>query len=185
MTALDDLDPALLDAPSAELAARLRAGRPVDAAAVCGWQYDGISLGLPAWIERLTWKKFAKAFHRDADGALRGWNLRCHQDGLDAPWRPRVHRSVPVTFGHFALTTVDDRYPAPAGTLLLDYGRGGNRRGDPVARLRDPVVALDDAGDRLLGCSLVEVAGRLIATPSYFVLRRGPRVGHVPTPPRR
>ena len=49
----------------------------------------GISLGLPAWVERLSWKKFAKAFHRDPrTQRLRGWNVRIEQGALQRA-RPR------------------------------------------------------------------------------------------------
>ncbi len=47
-----------------ELAAVMASGRRFDPDAVAGWIYRGTSLGLPALVERLTWVKFAKAFHR-------------------------------------------------------------------------------------------------------------------------
>ncbi len=166
----------LLRASGAELAQALAGGRPLAAATVAGWTYHGTSLGLPAWLERLTWKTFAKAFVREPDGTVRGWNVRCEQD--DPPtWRPRTRGGRPVTFGHFQVLATGDH-------LLLDYGRGGNRRGDPTAAVRDPLVALDAEGHRLLGRSLLAIAGRQVKTPSYFVLERGAPVEHVATPPR-
>jgi hypothetical protein len=133
----------------------MRAGGRVDPATLDGWVYRGISLGLPRWVERLTWTKFAKAFARDHAGVLRGWNVRCEQDGLDRPWRAKRRRGADVTFGPFVV--VD----GPDG-VVLDYGA-----------LRDPLVTLDD-GDVpvLLGRSLITIAGRTIGTPSYFVLAR-------------
>jgi len=163
-----------------DLAVQMKSGLPVAAAQILGWQYRGTSLGLPSWIERLTWKTFIKVFHRDDGGRARGWNVRCHQP----EGRPKVERGVPVTFGHFAIVDAADRYPVAPGALLLDYGAGGNRRLDVTARLRDPVVALDDRGDKLLGCSFLEIAGALVPTPSYFLLERLRPVDHVPYPPR-
>jgi hypothetical protein len=160
-----------------ELTDQMMAGRPVDVDAIVGWQYRGTSLGLPSWIERLTWKTFIKVFHRDADGIHRGWNVRCHQDD----GRPKVKRSVPVTFGHFAIVACPDDYPVPDGALLLDYGAYGI---NATSALRDPLVALDDRGDTLLGCSFVSIAGRKVATPSFFRLERLRRVEHVTYPER-
>jgi hypothetical protein len=149
---------------SRELAAAFAAGHRFDPQAIAGWIYRGTSLGLPAWIERLTWTKFAKAFHRDGD-RLRGWNLRIEDDGLDRPWRPRLRRGRAITFGHFDIVDRD-------GAVVLDYATG---RG--VLRvLRDPLVALDDRADTLLGRSLVQLGRATIPTPSYFLLERGERV---------
>lgn len=165
----------LMRASRAELGRLLASGRAFEPEVLAGWTYRGTSLGLPAWLERLTWKTFAKAFVREADGTLRGWNVRCEQ--VEPPaWRPRRRDGVPVTFGHFVVVR------APG--VVLDYGRGGNRRGDPVGAVRDPLVALDERGERLLGRTLLAIAGRRLPTPSYFLLERGAPVEHVPSPPR-
>lgn len=157
-----------------ELGRTLATGLAFDPATLAGWTYHGTSLGLPGWIERLTWKTFVKAFVREPDGRVRGWNVRCEQ-GDPPTWRPRRKAGVPVTFGHFL---VDGR------SGVLDYSRGGNRRGDPVRAVRDPLVALDDRGDRLLGRTLVAVAGRQVPTPSFFLLERGAPVEHIAMPQR-
>jgi hypothetical protein len=86
-------------ASQADLAALLAGGHPFDPAALAGRVYHGTSLGLPAWIERLTWKRFAKCFARDS---RRGWNQRVV--------RGRLRR-----YGWFDVTTRD-------GTVVLDYG---------------------------------------------------------------
>jgi hypothetical protein len=164
----------LLKASGAELGRLLGGGRAFEPGVLAGWTYHGTSLGLPAWIERLTWKTFAKAFVREPDGTLRGWNVRCEQTEPPA-WRPRRRGGVPVTFGHFEVVR------APG--VVLYYGRGGNRRGDPVGAVRDPLVALDEHGARLLGRTLLAVAGRRLPTPSYFLLERGTPVEHVAPPP--
>lgn len=153
----------LLAASRADLERAMARGHAFDPAALDGVVYRGISLGLPAWVERLTWKKFAKAFRRDADGRLRGWNHRIVQDGLDRPWRPMLKRGRPVTFGRFEVIT-DAR-----GGVVLDY------RGAELAlrTLRDPLVALSaGATELLLGRSLLDVGVTTLGTPSYFVLER-------------
>ncbi len=150
------------------LAEQLRAGGPVALDKILGWQYRGTSLGLPSWVEALTWKTFIKVFHRDALGEDRGWNVRCHQDD----GRPKVVRGVPVTFGHFAVLPCPSGYDVPAGAALLRYHN----------LLRDPLVALDDRCDTLLGCTLLEVGGRIVPTPSYFRLERLRPVDHVVYP---
>ncbi|HTR49956.1 MAG TPA: hypothetical protein VMJ10_04555 [Kofleriaceae bacterium] len=150
-----------------ELAAVMASGHRFDPDAAAGWIYRGTSLGLPALVERLAWVKFAKAFHREPSG-VRGWNLRIEQDALDRPWRPKLRAGRPVTFGAFDV--VDDH----AG-IVLDY-RG--ERG-PLRALRDPLVALDDRADVLFGRSLVAIAGRTFATPSYFLLERDVPVAEV------
>ena len=163
----------LLHASNAELARALATGRRFDPATLAGWTYHGTSLGLPAWIERLTWKTFAKAFVREPDNRLRGWNVRCEQ-ATPPTWRARTRAGVPVTFGHFEVVR-DPR----TNNVLLDYGKGGNGALDPVSAVRDPLVALDERGDFLLGQSLLAIAGRRISTPSYFLLQRGTPVVHV------
>jgi len=144
-----------------ELAGALAAGRHFDPQAIAGWMYRGTSLGLPGWIERLTWTKFAKAFHREPGGQVRGWNVRIEQDGLDRAWRPRMRHGRAITFGRFAVVEA-------AGGIVLDYNveRGAMRV------LRDPLVALDDRADTLLGRSLLQLGPASIPTPSYFLLER-------------
>ena len=157
----------LLAASQGELRALLASGHPIEASRLDDTTYRGISLGLPAWVERLSWKKFTKAFHRDPrDGRLRGWNVRIEQDGLERPWRARVRDGRPWTFGHFAVVAERDR-------LMLDYGAGGNARLDPLGLLRDPLVALHAGSvDLLLGWSYLAVGPAKIPTPSYFLLER-------------
>jgi hypothetical protein len=142
----------LLVASRETLARRLAAGHRFEASELAGLVYRGVSLGLPGWVDRLLWKKFAKAFDRGA----RGWNIRIEDDGLDAPWRPKLERGRPVTFGHF-------RVVGAAGRVELDYGG-----------IRDPLVALDPgSAELLLGRSEIALGGLRVGTPSYFVLQRG------------
>ena len=147
-----------------ELAAMLADARTFDPNQVAGWVYRGTSLGLPALLERLTWIKFAKAFRRDHD-RVRGWNIRIEQDALDLPWRPKLRHGRTITFGRFDVIT-------DLGGIVLDYRADGGA----LRILRDPVVALDDRADTLLGRSLLAVGSRMVGTPSYFLLERDNRL---------
>ncbi|UJR86970.1 hypothetical protein [Sandaracinus amylolyticus] len=171
----------------AEWRALLRDGHPIDPDALAGWSYRGTSLGMPAIVDRVTWKTFQKCFHRDDAGVMRGWNVRLVQDGTTqrgAPSEPqRDRRGEPVTFGHFRVVPARDR-GVPHGFdrgLLLDYGGLSARAIGPLSRLRDPIVALR-AGDAdlLLGWSYLAALGRTIDTPSFFTLEREARTAHVP-----
>jgi hypothetical protein len=147
-----------------ELERIMTTAKPFDRALLAGATYRGISLGLPAWVDRLAWKKFAKCFAPDGK---RGWNMRIEQDALDRPWRPMKRDGAPITFGPFAVTA------EPDGVVVLDYSVG---RG-PLRGLRDPLVALDERADLLLGRSLYAIGGRTIGTPAYFSLERSSEAG--------
>lgn len=166
----------LIDADHRTLRALLASGHPIDPDAIAGWQYRGISLGMPAIIDRLAWKTFVKAFHRDPGAAfVRGWNVRIQQTGLAGPIEPLLRHGTAFTFGHFRV--VDPRgYRMPPGSdrgLLLDYGLGGNATLDPTTRLRDPIVALETgSADLLLGWSYLDLGLGNVPTPSFFTLER-------------
>lgn len=178
----------LLGADRPTLRALLAKGHPVDLDAIAGWQYRGISLGLPAWVDRLAWKTFVKCFYRDEAGApVRGWNVRLRQTGLDGPVEPLVRRGRPFSFGHFVVAD-PAAYRVPPGAargVLLDYARGGNARLDPTSCIRDPVVALRaGSADLLLGWTYVDLGVVRIGTPSFFTLERVARVTEPVAPPR-
>jgi hypothetical protein len=159
------------------LFARLASGFAIDPRALDGATYRGTSLGLPALVDKVAWKTFQKTFHRDpATRELRGWNVRLEQDGVDAPSRPRRGSDGnPITFGHFQVVSAHGRR-VPGGVeqgLLLDYGKGASSPLDPLARLRDPIVAIEaGAVDLLLGWSYLEMGPLRIRTPSFFTLER-------------
>ncbi|MEZ4219346.1 MAG: hypothetical protein R3B13_00365 [Polyangiaceae bacterium] len=163
----------LLHASKRELMELLRSGHDIDPAALHDTEYKGTSLGLPRWVERLTWKKFKKTFHHDPSrNVLRGWNVRLEQNALDEPCVPRLKHGTPVTFGHYQVVS-PAQFRIPEGCdhgLLIHYGLGGNGRLDPMTRVRDPLVALE-AGDTrlLLGWSYVDI-GWCLGTPSFFTL---------------
>ncbi len=166
----------------------MRAGHPIDPAVLDDFESRGVSLGLPEWAERVSWKKFKKVFCRDArTGQLRGWNVRLDQNGLDAPWVPITRLGVPVTFGHFRVEPASNyRLPSPVYQgLVLDYGLGGNRRRDGLGYVRDPVVAVNRGSvDLLLGWTCLELPLGSVATPSFFTLERDCPITHVHLPPR-
>lgn len=147
-----------LEMSGRELRAALDAGHPIDPSALDDSRYRGISLGLPAFVDRLFWKTFEKTFHRDGD-ALRGWNVRLEQTGLDGPIEAMRKGELPKTFGHYTVRE-------GSGRLELVYGA-----------MVDPLVALEE-GDVtwLLGRS--DLLG--IPTPSYFLLERIGELTYVP-----
>ena len=158
-------------------------GHAVDPGDLEGWVYRGTSLGLPGFVERLTWKTFQKTFYRDpVSGRLRGWNVRLEQDGVDAPSRPKLRRGRPVTEWYYEVVPPRG-LSAPRGFdrgLIIDYSLGDNPPG--IMRLiKDPLVALaTGSADELLGVSYLVVAGRTLETPTYFTLERERPIDYVP-----
>jgi hypothetical protein len=167
----------LLKADRADLRTLMDTGYSVDAAALENYTYYGISLGLPRWVERLSWQKFMKTFYRDPEThKLRGWNVRTMDDGMDSPWVAKEKNGHPIVFGHYDVLTSQEA-PLPGGLaqgLLIDYSRGGQGGNGVLNALRDPLVCLK-AGchKQLLGRSYVAIGGRYIPTPSFFLLIRG------------
>lgn len=178
----------LLRADRRTLRDTLARGHRVDADAIAGWRYRGVSLGLPAWVDRLAWKTFAKVFYRDPGSAIvRGWNVRLRQTGIDGPIEPVERNGRPLTFGHFRV--VDPAgYRVPHGAdrgMLLDYSLGGNPALDPTNLVRDPIVALAPGDARLLlGWTYLEVGPLRVGTPSFFTLERTDPVHDAVAPPR-
>ncbi len=173
-----------------ELWKNLCNGADFDLADLAGWQYQGLALGLPRWVERLSWKVFVKAFARDAAG-VHGWNVRMQQGGPQlclpgAEMRPQRRGADPRTFGHYRVVPMA-QWPRklPSGLaktgVMLDYGSGANPALDPMRPMRDPLVALQ-SGDPtcLLGWSYVELGPLRVPTPSYFLLVRWRPVDFVP-----
>ncbi len=157
----------LLKASRTELMRVFSRAQPVRPDAIADYRYRGISLGLPGWVERLTWKKFAKSFARHADGSIRGWNERIVQDGLDAPWRTQLRGGEPWHFGWFGVVPC-----AGSDDCEIDYSVGTHGL-SPLRRLRDPLRSLDEDSHTLLGYSLVDIGlGKRLSTPSWFALYR-------------
>ena len=161
-----------------QLAALLGDGHPIEAAALDDCEYRGVSLGLPAVVERLSWKTFKKVFYRDPQsGHLRGWNQRISQrDGHGGfAYRPLLRRGAPVIFGHFRVITpaTAEAFAGVGCGLLIHYGLGQHSPFDPLSRLRDPLVAVNRGSvSLLLGRSYLDVGFATVATPSFFSLER-------------
>jgi len=170
----------------AQLRARILGGHPVDPGALEGWAYRGTSLGLPRFVEKLTWKTFQKTFWREpASGRLLGWNVRLEQDGLEAPSRPKQKNGAPVTTWHYEVIEPKG-VPMPTGFdrgLIIDYGRARNPLLDTIRVTKDPLVAVEPGNsDLLLGVSYLSLGGLCLETPTYFILEREHRLEHVPAP---
>jgi len=162
------------------LKSHLDAGFPIDPSALDNSMYRGISLGVPHWIETFAWTTFIKTFHREPEThGLRGWNVRLHQTGIAGDIEPqRTKDGSRRTFGHFAVTD----NPSGGNGLLIDYGLGGNGAFDPTRYLKDPIVALEaNSVERLLGWTYLDL-GRVVSTPSYFLLERIGPLDHVAYP---
>lgn len=180
---------ALRNARNSELRERIVHGHPVNPDALAGFAYRGTSLGLPRAIEKLSWKTFQKTFYREPNsGRLLGWNVRLHQDGVDAPSRPMRKNGRPLCVWHYEVIAPVG-VPAPRGFdrgLIIDYGRANNPRFDTVRWVKDPLVALTAGNyDALLGVSYVVVGGVCIETPTYFTLEREHAIQYVPYEPER
>lgn len=162
-----------------QLAEAMRTGHAIAPRALDDAAYRGISLGLPRWAERLSWKTFQKTFHRDpSTGVLRGWNVRVEQRGLDAPSTALVRRGAPFTFGHYVVRDLPPGTPRGIERgLLIDYTPAGGL----TSRVRDPLVAVNEGSvDQLLGWSYVDLGLVCVPTPSYFLLEREGPIGYVP-----
>jgi hypothetical protein len=170
----------------AELRQTLAAGHPIDPVALDNQAYRGVSLGLPAFMDKLAWKTFSKTFYRDPEtGVLRGWNVRMEQTGTSGAFTPMMSGDQQKTFGHYHV--VDPAgHTMPSGAnkgLLIHYGLGGNPWYDIMRRIRDPLVAVN-AGDTelLLGWSYLDLGFAAWGTPSWFTLQREQALDHVAHP---
>lgn len=168
------------------LAGVMRQGHAIDPTALDDTVYRGTSLGLGRVIERLTWRTFAKTFHRDPQtGRLRGWNVRCTQTAADAPITYLKRGGQPFIFGHYRVVPLRDEGTGRGlpGGLLLDYGGAGNPRLDPASRARDPVVAVHPGDPTLLlGWMYLDLGVAFPPTPSFFTLERAGALDHTAAP---
>lgn len=173
-----------------QLAQELANGHPINPTDLNDTEYKGISLGMPAFIDKLAWKTFKKVFHRDPQtGYLRGWNVRIQQTGLHGEYIPKEKNGGPFAWGHYRVVDNAGRKsprPVPKGALLIDYGVGGNHPLDLSTRfMRDPLVALHPgSAEMLLGWSYFDVGLFQLSSPSYFLLLRDGPLRHMAHPPR-
>ena len=160
-------------------------GHAIAPQALDNWEYRGTALGLPRFVERLSWKTFQKVFLRDGDVCAAGMSacssaasVLTVSHSCDAESRSPLAtiRVVPAR---------PSESPWPYGDgLLIDYGRGRNRRFDPIGRVRDPLVAFTGGGvELLLGWSYLDLGLFRLATPSFFALERERPLTHQVAPP--
>lgn len=158
-------------------------GHPIEMDALAGYVYKGTSLGMPGWVDKIAWKTFAKTFYKDPQsGELRGWNIKLKQGTGDA-LVPLTSRGKPKTFGHYKVRLGKDyKMPLPCQHgLMLDYGLGKNPRLDPARFIRDPLLSIQPGNaDFLIGWSYVDIRGKLLGTPSFFVLERHSPIDFIP-----
>ena len=158
---------------------------PLDPDALAGSQYFGVDLSLPPWVNKLLWKTFRKAFFRDPEtGAIRGWNVRMEQQGIDGPRVPKKNRDgSDLTFAHYELQSAEGRaFPRGwTGAHFLNYGVPGNPFGENLGYT--PLVAVN-AGDSslLLGWEVFKLGSMFVPLRDYWALvREGPVDAVVPS----
>jgi len=136
------------------LHAHMGQGHAIDPTRLDDTEYHGIALGMPRFVERLTWKTFKKVFLRDpATGKLRGWNVAVEQRGVDGPFVDRMRRGERVVYGPYEVHDAKDYVvPGPYDHgLMIDYGAATSGL-DVQGLIRDPLVSLQaDGVDLLLG----------------------------------
>lgn len=162
---------ALAAADTGTLEDILRSGTAPDEDRLDGWEFKGYNP--PFFARILGIRKFLKGFERREEG-LFGYNLAAVQNAIDEPWLALPRHEHPKRFGWYRCERVmpgekDDLYPT---ALLLDYGRGGNRFGDPTSLLRDYLVQVaPENPDLLLGKAYLAIGpGRVFS--NFFLLER-------------
>ena len=158
-------------------------GHPIAPERLDNTMYKGVSLGLPGWMVKLTWLTFRKTFYRCPDSQdLRGWNVRMEQTGLEGARHPRTRNGKPQTFGHYHVVSPTEHLcPFDYQGLLIHYGVSPNSTIDPVRRVRDPLVAVNEGStELLLGWSYLDLGVGQIGTPSYFTLEYEGALDYVP-----
>jgi hypothetical protein len=147
-------------------------GAMPDLDALAGWEFRGINhmpLNVLPVAQLLGIKKFVKGFYRDESGRVMGYNSPVARNVLDGRWHV-----APKRFGFYEVAPVDpvarDNHYLHA--VLLDYGKGGNPRSNPMSGLRDYLVQVDRGNpDLFLGKAYFAIGpGRLAL--NFFILER-------------
>lgn len=146
-----------------------------------GWEFRGIN-HLPLNALNLAYlvgiKKFMKGFYKGEDGRVMGYNIPVGRNALDGRWHLKPSDTEPKRFGFFEVAPVDPtaRDNHYLHSILFDYGKGGNPKGDPSNGLRDYLVQVDAANpDLFLGKAYFAIGPARLAM-SFFILERH-RVG--------
>lgn len=154
-----------------ELEATFLRGATPDVDALVGWEFRGINH--PKWARLAGIKKFVKGFYRTEDGKVMGYNSPVAQNVLDGRWHV-----APKKFGFYEVHAVDatDRDNAYLHSVLLNYGRGGNKPYDPTRNLRDYLVQVDPGNPDLFLGKAYYAIGPVRLPTNFFILERH-RVG--------
>lgn len=148
----------------------LRGEKP-DVETLIGWEFRG--LNTPKWASLIGIKKFIKGFLL-RDGEVYGYNSPARQNGIRKPWLGKPTDENPKRFGFYRVVDVDptSRDNAYLHTVLLDYGRGGNKPWDQTSKIRDYLVRVDPGNDDLfLGKAYIALGPLRVAT-NFFILER-------------
>ncbi len=148
-------------------------GEMPDLEQLVGWEFRGINH--PAWARLAGIKKFVKGFFRNSeDGRVMGYNCPVIQNVLDGRWETRPSDSAPKRFGFYEVAPVDptSRDNAYLHSVLLDYGKGGNKPWDLSAGLRDYLVQVDPANPDLYLGKAYYALGPLRVHSNFFILER-------------
>ena len=142
-----------------------------------GWEFRGIN-HLPLNALNLAYlvgiKKFMKGFYKGEDGRVMGYNIPVGRNALDGRWHLKPSDTEPKRFGFFEVAPVDPtaRDNHYLHSVLFDYGKGGNPKGDPSNGLRDYLVQVDAANpDLFLGKAYFAIGPARLAM-SFFILER-------------
>jgi hypothetical protein len=177
----------LLGMSRRDLKDTLANGHSIEAEELSNREYHGISLGLPRWAEKLSWKKFKKVFRREQSGSLRGWNAAVVDNGLDEDWIDTKRGNVPITYWHYVVVPAQGHLlPGPYDMgLLIHYGWGGNSLLSTMRPIRDPLLAVNEGSNELLlGYSYLDFGFARFDTPTFFCLIRGGPLNYDVPPPR-
>jgi len=155
-----------------ELDAVFAAGRPPDVSALTGFEFRGYNQ--PRMAALLGIRKFIKAFYVDRSGQPFGCNTPVAQNGLAGEWLPRPSAEQPKRYAFFRVEPADPDTPdgRQHSTVLLDYGRGGNRAYDIACILRDYLVRVEPGSDDLLLGKAYFVVARTRLASSFFLIER-------------
>jgi hypothetical protein len=170
--------------PTHELPHVFRWGEQPEWSSLDGWLFHGTNVTVPGkWL----FPKFVKGFYVEAKKTgikqPMGYNVACERGTLDQPWRLLPDPQKPKPFGFYECHFVkpgdaDAKHP---GSLLLDYGKGGNGL-KPEAVLRDYVVQVSGGNkDLYLGVAYTAL-GPLWFPAGYFAIQRWAKAPG--TPPR-
>jgi hypothetical protein len=133
--------------PGSELEHILHYGERPDFASLDGYVFKGANLTAPG---NLLFPRFSKGFFLEK-GRRMGYNVPVERGALDAAWYTKP-RENPRPFGFYEVLPVEvgDRDALYPGSVVLDYGKGGNW--GPEGLLRDFLVQVEPNNpDLLLG----------------------------------